>query len=30
VIQAQADAGKDEIRFAMRTREKNPTAGAAQ
>jgi hypothetical protein len=29
VIQAQADAGKDEIRFAMRTREKNPTAGAA-
>jgi hypothetical protein len=30
VIQAQTDAGKDEIRFAMRTREKNPTAGAAQ
>jgi hypothetical protein len=30
VIQAQADAGKDEIRFAMRTRAKNPTAGAAQ
>jgi thiamine biosynthesis protein ThiS len=24
VIQAQADAGKDEIRFAMRTRAKNP------
>ena len=30
VIQAQADASKDEIRFAMRTRGKNPTAGAAQ
>jgi hypothetical protein len=30
VIQAQADAWKDEIRFAMRTRAKNPTAGAAQ
>src|SRR5271170_5253967 len=30
VIQAQADAWKDEIRFAMRTREQNPTAGAAQ
>ena len=30
VIQAQTDAGKDEIRFAMRTRETNPTAGAAQ
>ena len=30
VIQAQAEAWKDEIRFAMRTREKNPTAGAAQ
>lgn len=30
VIQAQADAWKDEIRFAMRTRAKNPAAGAAQ
>ncbi len=30
VIQAQADAAKDEIRFVMRTRAKNPTAGAAQ
>jgi hypothetical protein len=30
VIQAQADASKDEIRFAMRTRAKNPTAGAPQ
>jgi len=30
VIQAQADASKDEIRFAMRTRGKNPTDGAAQ
>jgi hypothetical protein len=30
VIQAQADVWKDEIRFAMRTRAKNPTAGAAQ
>jgi hypothetical protein len=30
VIQAHAAAGKDEIRFAMRTREQNPTAGAAQ
>jgi hypothetical protein len=30
VIRAQTDIGKDEIRFAMRTREKNPTAGAAQ
>ena len=30
VIQAQADASKDEIRFAMRTRANNPTAGAAQ
>lgn len=30
VIQAQADTSKDEIRFAMRTRGKNPTAGAAQ
>jgi hypothetical protein len=30
VIEAQADAWKDEIRFAMRTREKNPAAGAAQ
>ena len=30
VIQAQVDASKDEIRFAMRTRGKNPTDGAAQ
>jgi hypothetical protein len=30
VINAQADASKDEIRFAMRTRAKNPTAGAPQ
>jgi hypothetical protein len=30
VIGAQADAWKDEIRFAMRTRAKSPSAGAAQ
>jgi hypothetical protein len=30
VIQAQADASKDEIRFAMRTRAKNPAAGSPQ
>ncbi|MFZ3218308.1 MAG: hypothetical protein WA192_19845 [Candidatus Acidiferrales bacterium] len=30
VIQAQAELWKDEIRFAMRTRAKNPAAGAAQ
>jgi hypothetical protein len=30
VIQARAEAWKDEIRFAMRTRTKSPTAGAAQ
>jgi len=30
VINAQAEAWKDEIRFAMRTRGKSPTAGAAQ
>jgi hypothetical protein len=29
VIQAQADAGKDEIRFAMRTRAKNPSTGTS-
>jgi hypothetical protein len=30
VINAQAEAWKDEIRFAMRTRGKSPTAGARQ
>ena len=29
VIQARADSGKDEIRFAMRSKPKAPPAGAA-